>query len=74
MSEHVKDILERMESISGTNLIAWSINYFLENDELTNDALISMASQIKDQIHDNPTMMKELLSPENYAFFDLLVL
>ena len=74
MNENVKEILERIQTISGNNLIAWSVNYVLQNNELTNDALISMAIQIKDQIHDNPIMMKELLGSENYTFFDSLVL
>ena len=74
MNRHIKQILGQIQTISGNNLIAWSVNYFLENEELTNDAIIGIARQIKEQIHDNPTMMKEVLSNENYAFFDLLVL
>ena len=74
MNENVKEILERIQTISGNNLIAWSVNHVLQNNELTNDALISMAIQIKDQIHDNPFLMNVLLGTENYTFFDSLVL
>ncbi len=69
MNKLVSDILEHIRMISGNNLIAGSVNYFLENNDMTADAIIEMAKQLQDQIKDNPKMMQEVLSADNYEFF-----
>ena len=70
MNSSLNDILIHLKSITGDSIIAWSVNYILTNEDVNEDIIWMMVMQIKDQINDNPTMMQEVLSPENYLFFD----
>lgn len=70
MSYDVNDILLRLKTIEGNSIIAWSVSYIIANNEINNELLAMMISQIKDQIHDNPEMMKQILTPDNYTFFN----
>jgi hypothetical protein len=63
------DIIVRLKTISGNSIIAWSIIHTLNNYEINNELIKMMVSQIKDQIKDNPELMKQILSPEDFHFF-----
>lgn len=69
MDKHTNEILKHIQMVSGNNLIARSVDYFLKHNELTATAIVDMAKQLKNQIHDNPEMMQEILTNENYVFF-----
>lgn len=70
MTPKLKDILIHLKAITGDSIIAWSVNHIIENEELNEATIALMVGQIKDQIHDNPEMMKKILSQDNYIFFD----
>ncbi|MBC7721934.1 MAG: hypothetical protein H7068_07900 [Pedobacter sp.] len=69
MNKSISEILDHIRLISGNNLIAGSVNYFLKNGDFTTNSILNMANQLKDQINDNPEMMQKLLSTDNYNFF-----
>ena len=56
MTPKLSDILIHLKSITGDSIIAWSVNYIIENEELNEATIAMMVWQIKDQIHDNPDM------------------
>ena len=70
MTPKLSDILIHLKSITGDSIIAWSVNYIIENEELNEATIAMMVWQIKDQIHDNPEVMKKILSHDNYIFFE----
>ncbi|MFC4232879.1 hypothetical protein ACFOW1_13335 [Parasediminibacterium paludis] len=63
------DIIVRLKTISGNSIVAWSITHTLNNNEMNAELIKMLVSQIKDQIHDNPELMQEILSPEDFHFF-----
>lgn len=63
------DIIVRLKTISGDSIIAWSVTHTLNTHEVNNDLIKTMVEQIKDQIKDNPEMMQQILSPEDFQFF-----
>jgi hypothetical protein len=63
------DIIVRLKTISGDSIVAWSITHTLNNNEINVELIKMLVSQIKDQIHDNPELMQEILSPEDFLFF-----
>lgn len=69
MSYSYDDITQRLKTISGNSIIAWAVNYTLSHNEINDELIDTVVSQIKDQIHDNPELMQQVLSPENFQFF-----
>jgi len=68
------DIIIRLKAISGDSIIAWSITHSLNTYEVNNELIKMMVLQIKDQIKDNPALMKQILSPEDFLFFSNIYL
>jgi hypothetical protein len=63
------DIIVRLKTISGNSIIAWSVNHTLNTYEINNELIKMVVAQIKDQIKDNPEMMKQILSADDFQFF-----
>jgi hypothetical protein len=63
------DIIARLKTITGDSIIAWSVTYTLNNHEVNSDLIKTIVAQIKDQIKDNPEMMQQILSSEDFHFF-----
>ena len=69
MSNPYSEILKHIRMVSGNNLIAVSVKFFLDENDMTSGAIFEITKQLQDQIRDNPQMMRKVLNTNCYEFF-----
>ncbi len=66
-----EEIIKRLTTIGTQSIIGISINQFLKSEK-PEIKLHQLVGEIKEQINDNPDVMKKILNHDNYTFFKFL--